>query len=114
MVLTIAGGAVSWSSKLQSVVLHSTTEAEFIAASETGHELCWMRNFLDEIGSPQIGPSELQMDNQSTISICLCTSSGGSVEVILCTVPTLVISSHNPILGFPFETQCLRMPVSSP
>ena len=69
MVLTIAGGAVSWSSKLQSVVLHSTTEAEFIAASETGHELCWMRNFLDEIGSPQIGPSELRMDNQSAISV---------------------------------------------
>ncbi len=67
--ILIGGGAVDWSSKLQSVVSMSTTEAEFIAASEAGRALCSMRSFLAEIGYPQTGPSELLMDNQSAISV---------------------------------------------
>ena len=67
--ITIAGGAVSWSSRLQSIVALSTTEAEFVAASETRHELCWLCNFLADIGMPQLKPSHLNMDNQSAISV---------------------------------------------
>ena len=67
--LMMAGGAVSWSSRIQTIVAQSTTEAEFVAASESGHELCWLRNFLADIGIPQIGPSNLNMDNQSAISV---------------------------------------------
>ncbi|KAF5385137.1 hypothetical protein D9615_001088 [Tricholomella constricta] len=67
--LLVAGGAVSWFSRLQSVVALSTTEAEFVAASETGRELCWLRNFLADIGAPQKGPSHMNMDNQSAISV---------------------------------------------
>lgn len=67
--LVLAGGAVSWFARLQSVIALSTTEAEFIAASETGRELCWLRNFLADIGTPQKGPSRMNMDNQSAISV---------------------------------------------
>ena len=62
-------GAVSWSSKLQSIVALSTTEAEYIAACEAGKEILWMRNMLQEFGFPVAGPSTLFMDNQSAITV---------------------------------------------
>ena len=55
--LCIGTGAVSWSSKLQSMVALSTTEAEFIAAVEAGKEMFWMRNLLQELGYPVSAPS---------------------------------------------------------
>jgi hypothetical protein len=67
--LMVAGGAVSWASQLQSIVALSTTKAEFVAASETGHELCWLCNFFADIGIPQSKPSCLNMDNQLAISV---------------------------------------------
>ncbi|GLT26815.1 hypothetical protein SLA2020_018570 [Shorea laevis] len=47
---TFAGGAVSWQSKLQKCVALSTTEAEYIAATEAGKEMLWMKRFLQELG----------------------------------------------------------------
>ncbi|GKV23084.1 hypothetical protein SLEP1_g32861 [Rubroshorea leprosula] len=47
---TFAGGAVSWQSKLQKCVALSTTEAEYIAATEAGTEMLWMKRFLQELG----------------------------------------------------------------
>ena len=67
--LTIGGGAVSWSSRLQSLVAQSTTEAEYIAAVDAGREAVWMRNLLTELGYTLDGPSVLNMDNQSAISV---------------------------------------------
>ena len=43
-------GAVCWSSKLQSNVTLSTTEAEYVAAVAAGKEICWMRNMLGDLG----------------------------------------------------------------
>ena len=37
-VFTLAGGAISWMSKLQETVALSTTEAEYIAASDVSKE----------------------------------------------------------------------------
>jgi hypothetical protein len=67
--LCIGTGAVSWSSKLQSLVALSTTEAEFIAAVEAGKEMLWMRNLLQELGFPVAGPSTFQIDNQSALAV---------------------------------------------
>src|SRR5258708_39724071 len=55
--LCIGTGAVSWSSKLQTLVALSTTEAEFIAAVEAGKEMYGMRNLLQELGDPFDVPS---------------------------------------------------------
>ncbi|KAJ3494544.1 hypothetical protein NMY22_g20057 [Coprinellus aureogranulatus] len=53
-VTTMAGGrAISWSSKLQTVVCLSSTEAEYIAAVEAGKEILWMRNILGKFGFKQ-------------------------------------------------------------
>ena len=65
----IGGGAIGWSSKLQSVVALSTTEAEYIAAVEAGKEILWMRNILDEMGYTCTAPSPMLIDNQSAVSV---------------------------------------------
>src|ERR1700759_2170227 len=67
--LCIGGGAVSWSSRLQSLVAQSTTEAEYIASVDAGREMVWMRHLLSEFGYSLPGPSVLHMDNQSAISV---------------------------------------------
>ena len=65
----IGGGAVSWSSRLQSVVSLSTTEAEYIAAVEAGKEIIWMRNLLTEFGFNITSPSPLLIDNNSAVTV---------------------------------------------
>ena len=46
---TINGGAVCWKSYKQETVADSTTEAEYIAASEAAKEGVWIRKFLIEL-----------------------------------------------------------------
>ena len=41
-VFSLFGGAVSWMSKRQSVVVLSTTEAEYIATTHTSKEAVWL------------------------------------------------------------------------
>ena len=41
-----SGEAISWQSKLQKCVALSTTEAEYIAATEAGKEMIWLKRFL--------------------------------------------------------------------
>jgi hypothetical protein len=68
-VIKVGTGAVSWRSKLQSIVALSTTEAEYIAAVDSGKEIVWMRNILKEFGYRFTSPSPLKIDNQSSISV---------------------------------------------
>ena len=65
----IGSRAVSWSSKLQSLVALSTTEAEHIAAVKAAKEILWMCQFMRELGYDVSGPFLLQMDNQSAIAV---------------------------------------------
>ncbi|EIN13264.1 hypothetical protein PUNSTDRAFT_59270 [Punctularia strigosozonata HHB-11173 SS5] len=69
-VLKIGSGAVSWSSKPQTTVALSTTEAEYVAACYAGREVLWLRNLLSELGfEATAAPSRLRIDNQSAISV---------------------------------------------
>ena len=52
-VFTLAGGAVSWQSKIQKCVALSTTEAEYIAMNEAGKEMLWLKQFLEDLGQKQ-------------------------------------------------------------
>jgi len=47
--ITFAGRAVAWQSRLQKCVALSTTEAEFIATTEACKELLWMKKFVQEL-----------------------------------------------------------------
>ena len=67
-VFTVGGRAVSWVSKIQSFVSLSTTEAEYVAATEASKEIIWLQRFLDELGKKQeLG--RLYSDNQSAIHL---------------------------------------------
>ena len=66
--ITFSGGAVSWQSRLQKCVALSTTEAEFIVATEASKELLWMKKFLSELGFQQERP-QLFCDSQSAIHL---------------------------------------------
>ncbi|KAH9753523.1 hypothetical protein KPL71_015101 [Citrus sinensis] len=50
---TLAGAAVSWVSKLQTVVALSTTEAEYMAATQACKEAIWIQRLLEELGHKQ-------------------------------------------------------------
>jgi hypothetical protein len=49
-VLTIGGTTISWILKLQKVVALSTTEAEYVVATEASKEMIWLQRFMEELG----------------------------------------------------------------
>src|SRR3954466_6156988 len=49
-VFILNGGAVSWSSSKQSIVVGSAYEAEYIAASEVANEGVYMKEFISDLG----------------------------------------------------------------
>ena len=68
-VFMLNGGPVAWSSRRQSCVALSTTEAEFIAACEATKEGVWLQRLVSGI-MPQVKiPFELLCDNQSAIRL---------------------------------------------
>ena len=64
----LAGAAVAWSSKLQTVVALSTAEAEYLALHSAVREALFLRNLLAEIGLPQDAVVIFE-DNQPAIKI---------------------------------------------
>lgn len=63
-----SGGAISWSSKKQSTVALSTTEAEYMALSSATQEAAWWRGFLQEIHGVEL-PVTINCDNKSAINL---------------------------------------------
>lgn len=59
---------VSWTSKNQGVVSHSTTEAECMSLANMVSEVTWFNSLLDEIGVKLPGPPVVWCDNSSTVS----------------------------------------------
>ncbi|KAK8670607.1 hypothetical protein V6N13_037225 [Hibiscus sabdariffa] len=69
-VFCLNGGAVSWKSSKQDTVADSTTEAEYIAASEAAKEAVWIKKFITELGViPSILDAvDLYCDNNGAIA----------------------------------------------
>ncbi|KAJ0522562.1 putative RNA-directed DNA polymerase [Helianthus annuus] len=69
-VFTLNGGAITWKSSKQSVVAQSTTESEYIAASEAAKEAVWMKKFIADLEViPSIQkPIEIFCDNTGAIA----------------------------------------------
>jgi ATP-binding cassette subfamily B (MDR/TAP) protein 1 len=65
-VYTLGGTAISWSSTLQKIVALSTTEAEYVAVSESAKEIVWLQSFLKELGKMN-EKGTLYSDSQSAI-----------------------------------------------
>ena len=68
-VFLLAGGAISWSSKKQSSVVLSSTEAEYIAGAHAAKKLVWLRRLLNELSLRTDAATILLMDNQSAMAI---------------------------------------------
>ena len=65
-VFTLGDTAISWTLNLQKIVTLSTTEVEYVAATEVGKEMIWLHSFLDELSKKQ-EMGILHSDNQSAI-----------------------------------------------
>lgn len=63
------GGAVAWRSRKQKLIALSSTEAEFIAASEASRELRTLRYLITELSGTTPPRTPLYSDNQSSIAI---------------------------------------------
>ena len=68
-VFTIAGGAVTYSSKKQRSVALSTTESEYMALLHALKELIWLLRFLREIGYGIDNQNIIYTDNQGAIGL---------------------------------------------
>ena len=66
---TLAGGAVTFKSKLQATVATSLTEAEFIAAVSAAKVAKYLHSVLAELSVVQTKPMPLYMDNQAAIAM---------------------------------------------
>jgi hypothetical protein len=65
----MGNGAVTWSSKKQSVVALSSTEAEYVAQTHAAKELLWLRTIFGELNSPFETLTTLHCDNQGAIAL---------------------------------------------
>ncbi|KAJ9566348.1 hypothetical protein OSB04_002314 [Centaurea solstitialis] len=69
-VFTLNGGAISWKSSKQDTIADSTTEAEYIAASDAAKEAVWLRNFLSDLRviSSVSRPIDIFCDNSGAVA----------------------------------------------
>ena len=67
-VFTIGGTTISWISKLQKVVALSTTEVEYVVATEASKKMIWLQRFMEELGKKQEN-SRLYCDSESVIHL---------------------------------------------
>ena len=68
-VIMMNGGPISWKSVKQKSVSLSTAESEWLAASEAGKELLYLRIIMREFGFPQLGPMYLYEDLRAVIAM---------------------------------------------
>ena len=52
-VFTVVGTTISWISKLQKVVVLSTTKEEYVASTEASKDMIWLQRFMEELGKKQ-------------------------------------------------------------
>ena len=65
----LGGGAISWSSKKQTSVALSSTEAEYMAASHAARHAIWLKRLFEDIGILNLNSITLFIDNQSALSL---------------------------------------------
>ena len=68
-VLMMSGGAISWKSRRQDCVSLSTSEAEYVAASQCGQEVLYLREILRDFGYTPTLPTKVYEDNLACIAM---------------------------------------------
>ena len=70
-VFLLANGAISWSSRKQKTVAQNTTEAEYMAMTDTANQAAWYGSFLEELRFSVDDPIPLHGDNKGAIDLAL-------------------------------------------
>jgi hypothetical protein len=65
-VVKLAHAAITWTSTSQKTIAHSSTEAEYMALSDSSRQISWIKSLMSEIGF-DIGPVTLCGDNQGSL-----------------------------------------------
>jgi hypothetical protein len=63
------GGPISWKSRHQDSVALSTSEVEYMTASEVGKEILYLRVILHDVGYTQTPSTNIYEDNLSSITV---------------------------------------------
>jgi hypothetical protein len=68
-IIIMNGGPISWKSGRQDSVALSTSEAEYMAASEVDKEILYLRSILLDVGYAQTAPTNIYEDNLTCIAM---------------------------------------------
>ena len=60
---------MSWNSKQQEIIVLSTTEGEYVAATQAAKEALWLHSFTGEVFGLELAPTTLFSDNKSAIAL---------------------------------------------
>ena len=64
---SVSGAAVLYSTKFQKAIALSSTEAEFVSASDAGKYALYLRSILTDLGYTQTDPTKLLIDNTGAV-----------------------------------------------
>ncbi len=68
--IMMGGGAISWSSKRQLVIILSTTNAKYMTSTQATKEAIWLIKLMKELGyMKEKKAMVIQCDNQGAISL---------------------------------------------
>ena len=59
----VCNGPVPWSSRQQKCISRSTTESEYVVASDAAQEIVWLREFIKELTNDVKYPIRLYINN---------------------------------------------------
>ncbi|KAL0276778.1 UNVERIFIED_CONTAM: hypothetical protein PYX00_004278 [Menopon gallinae] len=69
VVFVLSRGAISWESKKQRTVALSSTEAEYMALTESVKEAIYLKKFVAELGFPELGDIMIFCDNMGALKL---------------------------------------------
>jgi hypothetical protein len=65
----VHGGAISWSTKHQEIILLSTTKSEYMVMTHTEKEALCLHSLIEQLFGTTLSPTTLYSDNQSAIAL---------------------------------------------
>jgi hypothetical protein len=97
--MSLNGGPISSKSSRQGGVTLNSSEAEFVAASQAGQEVVYLKSLVRGFGYTQKGPTEIWEDNASCIMMSETPTNGDRVGHV-------DVKVHFFVIWFVMDTKC--------